>query len=922
MANRLILVDGSSYLFRAYHALPALTNSKGLNTGAAKGVIGMIRKLVADYAGDQVVVIFDAKGPTFRNDIYPEYKANRPPMPDELREQIEPIHDTIRAMGLPLICIGGVEADDVIGTLSVQAAGSGREVVISTGDKDMAQLVNDHVTLINTMNNTTMDHDGVVDKFGVPPTLIIDLLALMGDKVDNIPGVAGVGEKTATALLQHLGGIDAIYERLDAVADLPIRGAKSLAAKLEGARGDAELSYELATIKTDCDLELAEGDLDSSPLDYEALVELFRELEFKTWLEALLKGGGATATGTAGKDAPVADSAEKASELAPAVAAVEVTTVLEQAVFDEWLAKLEAAELFAFDTETTSLDYMVAEVVGVSFAVEPGAAAYVPLAHDYPGAPDQLSRDAVLEALKPLLEDAETAKVGQHLKYDANVLVNHGITLRGIHDDTMLESYILDAAGSRHDLDTLALKYLGQRTIHFEDIAGKGAKQLTFNQVPIEQAAPYAAEDAEVTLRLHQMLSEKLNQAPSLSTLYRELEMPLVPVLSRIERNGALVCRDTLAAHSQELGERILSLEAKAHDLAGGPFNLGSPKQLGEILFNQLELPVLRKTPKGAPSTAEDVLAELALDYPLPAVLMEYRGLSKLKSTYTDKLPEMIDARTGRVHTSYHQAVTATGRLSSSDPNLQNIPIRTEEGRRIRQAFIAAPGCKIVAADYSQIELRIMAHLSQDEGLLKAFANELDVHSATAAEVFGVEIGEVSGDQRRKAKAINFGLIYGMSAFGLAKQLGLGRNEAQEYIDLYFARYPGVADYMARTRELAHDTGYVETLKGRRLYLPEINAKNRQRQQAAERTAINAPMQGTAADMIKMAMLAVDGWLTGSTIDARMIMHVHDELVFEVEAGAVDELCETVGKLMSEVGLLDVPLLVEAGTGDNWDEAH
>ena len=922
MANRLILVDGSSYLFRAYHALPALTNSKGLNTGAAKGVIGMIRKLVADYAGDQVVVIFDAKGPTFRNDIYPEYKANRPPMPDELREQIEPIHDTIRAMGLPLICIGGIEADDVIGTLSVEAANSGREVVISTGDKDMAQLVNDHVTLINTMNNTTMDHEGVVDKFGVPPTLIIDLLALMGDKVDNIPGVAGVGEKTATALLQHLGGIDSIYEQLDAVADLPIRGANSLAAKLEGARGDAELSYELATIKTDCDLELVEGDLDSSPPDNESLIELFRELEFKNWLEALLKGGGATAAGTAGKNAPAADNAEETSESAPAAAALEVTTVLEQAVFDDWLAKLEAAELFAFDTETTSLDYMVAEVVGVSFAVEPGAAAYVPLAHDYPGAPDQLNRDKVLEALRPLLEDADTDKVGQHLKYDANVLANHGITLRGIHDDTMLESYILDAAGSRHDLDTLALKYLGQRTIHFEDIAGKGAKQLTFNQVPIEQAAPYAAEDAEVTLRLHQMLSEKLNQTPSLSTLYRELEMPLVPVLSRIERNGALVCRDTLAAHSQELGERILSLEAKAHELAGGPFNLGSPKQLGEILFNQLELPVLRKTPKGAPSTAEEVLAELALDYPLPAVLMEYRSLSKLKSTYTDKLPEMIDARTGRVHTSYHQAVTATGRLSSSDPNLQNIPIRTDEGRRIRQAFIASPGCKIVAADYSQIELRIMAHLSQDEGLLSAFANELDVHSATAAEVFGVKIDAVSGDQRRKAKAINFGLIYGMSAFGLAKQLGLGRNEAQDYIDLYFARYPGVADYMARTRELAHEVGYVETLKGRRLYLPEINAKNRQRQQAAERTAINAPMQGTAADMIKMAMLAVDEWVISSTIDARMIMQVHDELVFEVEAGAVDELCETVGVLMSEVGLLDVPLLVEAGTGDNWDEAH
>ena len=917
MANRLILVDGSSYLFRAYHALPALTNSKGLNTGAAKGVIGMIRKLVADYEGDQVVVIFDAKGPTFRNDIYPEYKANRPPMPDELREQIEPIHETIRAMGLPLICIGGVEADDVIGTLSVQAASIGREVVISTGDKDMAQLVNDHVTLINTMNNTTMDHEGVVDKFGVPPALIIDLLALMGDKVDNIPGVAGVGEKTATALLQHLGGIDAIYEQLDAVVDLPIRGAKSLAAKLEGARGDVALSYELATIKTDCDLGLVEGDLDSSPPDNNALLALFRELEFKTWLESLLQGDGLAAAG-----AVAADNAVEATEIEPATAAVEVTTVFEQAVFDDWLARLEAAELFAFDTETTSLDYMVAEVVGVSFAVEPGAAAYVPLAHDYPGAPDQLDRDAVLEALRPLLENAQTAKVGQHLKYDANVLANHGITLRGIHDDTMLESYILDAAGSRHDLDTLVLKYLGQRTIHFEDIAGKGAKQLTFNQVPIEQAAPYAAEDAEVTLRLHKMLSEKLTQEPSLATLYRELEMPLVPVLSRIERNGALVCRDTLAAHSQELGGRILSLEAKAHELAGGPFNLGSPKQLGEILFNQLELPVLRKTPKGAPSTAEEVLAELALDYPLPAVLMEYRSLSKLKSTYTDKLPEMIDLRTGRVHTSYHQAVTATGRLSSSDPNLQNIPIRTEEGRRIRQAFIAAPGCKIVAADYSQIELRIMAHLSQDKGLLTAFANELDVHSATAAEVFGVEIDEVSGDQRRKAKAINFGLIYGMSAFGLAKQLGLGRNEAQEYIDLYFARYPGVADYMARTRELAHKTGYVETLKGRRLYLPEINARNRQRQQAAERTAINAPMQGTAADMIKMAMLAVDEWLAGSTIDARMIMQVHDELVFEVEAGAVDELRETVGRLMSEVGVLDVPLLVEAGTGDNWDEAH
>ena len=919
MANRLILVDGSSYLFRAYHALPALTNSKGLNTGAAKGVIGMIRKLVADYAGDQVVVIFDAKGPTFRNEIYPEYKANRPPMPDELREQIEPIHQTIRAMGLPLICIGGVEADDVIGTLSVQAAAQQREVVISTGDKDMAQLVNDHVTLINTMNNTTMDHDGVVAKFGVPPNLIIDLLALMGDKVDNIPGVAGVGEKTATALLQNLGGIEDIFAQLEAVPDLPIRGAKSLAAKLADAKSDAELSYELATIKTDCDLGLGDGDLDSSSPDHDALIALFRELEFKTWLDALLQGADGAAPSAQGE--PDADDVS-VSDLARASDAVDVSTVLDQAALDAWLERLRGATLFAFDTETTSLDYMAAEVVGVSFSVEAGAAAYVPLAHDYPGAPDQLNREAVLDALKPLLEDENVAKVGQHLKYDANVLANHGITLRGIHDDTMLESYVLDAAGSRHDLDTLALKYLGQRTIHFEDIAGKGVKQLTFNQVPIEQAAPYAAEDAEVTLRLHQLLSEKLEQEPALSQLYRELEIPLVNVLSRIERNGALVCRDTLAAHSQELGERILALESQAHELAGGPFNLGSPKQLGEILFNQLELPVLRKTPKGAPSTAEDVLAELALDYPLPAVLMEYRGLSKLKSTYTDKLPEMIDPRTGRVHTSYHQAVTATGRLSSSDPNLQNIPIRTEEGRRIRQAFIAAPGHQIVAADYSQIELRIMAHLSQDAGLLTAFAEGLDVHSATAAEVFGVGIDAVSGDQRRKAKAINFGLIYGMSAFGLGKQLGIGRNEAQEYIDLYFARYPGVADYMARTREAAHDTGYVETLKGRRLYLPEINARNRQRQQAAERTAINAPMQGTAADIIKMAMLAVDDWLTHSSLSARLIMQVHDELVFEVEAGAVEELSATVSQLMSDVGVLDVPLLVEAGTGDNWDQAH
>ena len=920
MSNRLILVDGSSYLFRAYHALPPLTNSKGLNTGAAKGVIGMIRKLVADYDGDQVVVIFDAKGPTFRHEMYADYKANRPPMPDELREQIEPIHAAIKAMGLPLICIGGVEADDVIGTLSVEAAGSGREVVISTGDKDMAQLVNDKVTLINTMNNTAMDSAGVADKFGVPPELIIDLLALMGDKVDNIPGVAGVGEKTATALLQHLGGMTAIYQQLDAVAALPIRGAKSLAGKLELARAEAELSYELATIKTDCELGLDASALNSTLPDNQALIALFRDLEFKNWLEALLDNGlGAMVEAAANE--PTEDTL---SEDAPpqVVDPLNVITILDSATLDDWLNKLAAADFFAFDTETTSLNYMAAEIVGVSFAVEAGTAAYVPLAHDYPGAPEQLSRDEVLAQLKPLLEDESKGKLGQHLKYDANVLMNHGISLRGIREDTMLESYVLDATGSRHDLDTLALKYLGQRTIHFEDIAGKGAKQITFNQVPVEQAAPYAAEDAEVTLRLHAALSARLAAEPSLHALYRDLEVPLVPVLSRIERNGTLVCREQLGAQSAELGQRMLALEAKAHELAGGPFNLGSPKQLGEILFNRLELPVLKKTPKGAPSTAEEVLAELALDYPLPAVLMEYRSLSKLKSTYTDKLPAMIDPKTGRVHTSYHQAVTATGRLSSSDPNLQNIPIRTEEGRRIRQAFIATPGCKIVAADYSQIELRIMAHLSQDPSLLAAFAEGLDVHSATAAEVFAVDIEQVSVDQRRKAKAINFGLIYGMSAFGLAKQLGIGRHEAQQYIDVYFARYPGVADYMERTRALAHENGYVETLKGRRLYLPEINARNRQRQQAAERTAINAPMQGTAADLIKLAMLAVDAWIESSGVDARLMMQVHDELVFEVAEDAVAGLSDKVAALMSDVGWLDVPLVVEVGTGDNWDEAH
>lgn len=909
MSGSLILIDGSSYLFRAYHALPPLTNSKGLNTGAAKGVVGMVRRLVADYPGDQVVVVFDAKGPTFRNEIYAEYKANRPPMPEELREQIEPIHAMIRAMGLPLVCVSGVEADDVIGTLALEAAARQQSVLISTGDKDMAQLVGDHVTLINTMTNTIMDHGGVVDKFGVPPELIIDLLALQGDKVDNIPGVPGVGEKTALALLQNLGGLNDIFADLSRVADLAVRGAQKLGARLAEHRESAELSYRLATIKTDCELELSTDDLLAKAPDSAALTYWYKELEFKGWLSEALT-----------EDA--LDSPSEAAVVEPLAPPLEVITVLSLSQLDEWLAAIEEAPLFAFDTETTSLDYMQAEIVGVALAVATDRAAYIPLAHDYPGAPEQLNRDLVLTRLQPLLEDSQRAKVGQNLKYDANVLANYGITLRGIAHDSMLESYVLDATGSRHDMDTLALKYLGEKTTHFEEVAGKGAKQITFNAVAIEQAAPYAAEDAAVTLKLHQTLWPKLESEACLSTLYRDIELPLVPILSRIERNGARVDRQLLADQSHELGERLATLEQSAHDLAGQAFNLGSPKQLGEILFQKLELPVLKKTPKGAPSTAEDVLAELALDYPLPAVLMEYRSLSKLRSTYTDRLPDMIDPGTGRVHTSYHQAVTATGRLSSSDPNLQNIPIRTAEGRRIRQAFCAPAGRSIVAADYSQIELRIMAHLSQDKGLLGAFGANLDVHSATAAEVFGVPLEDVSSDQRREAKAINFGLIYGMSAFGLAKQLRLGRHEAQAYIDRYFERYPGVADYMTQTRELAHSQGYVETLFGRRLYLPEINARNKQRQMAAERTAINAPMQGTAADIIKLAMIAVDEWLSKTDIDALMIMQVHDELVFEVADTEVATLTSAIPDLMADVASLDVPLLVEAGVGTNWDQAH
>jgi DNA polymerase-1 len=846
----IVLVDGSSYVYRAFHALPMLTTSDGTNTGAVRGVISMLRRLLAEYPDSPVAVVFDAKGKTFRDDMYSEYKANRPPMPDELREQIEPIHEIVKAMGLPFICEPGVEADDVIGTLARQASAEGLEVVVSTGDKDMAQLVNPHTTLVNTMTDTVMDEAGVQDKFGIPPTLIIDYLALMGDKVDNIPGVAGVGEKTALALLQGLGGLDAIYDNLDSVAGLSFRGAKTMGEKLAKEKDKAYLSYELATIKTDVELKMVPGELHNHEPDQDALVDWFTRLEFKSWLEDLLGEGG----------------------VAPAAPALEVNydIVTEQKALDQWLKRLQEAEVFAFDTETTSLNYMEARVVGVSFAVEVGEAAYVPLAHDYLGAPEQLDRDHVLAQLKPLLEDDSRCKLGQNLKYDANVLANHGIELRGIRFDTMLESYVLDSTGTRHDMDSLSLKYLGHNTIHFEDIAGKGAKQLTFNQIKVEEAGPYAAEDADVTLRLHGALWPRLQNEQSLRSVLEEIELPLVPVLSRIERQGALISRELLGQQSSELGLRLEELKGQAHELAGQEFNLGSPKQLGEILFEKLELPVIKKTPKGAPSTAEEVLVELALDYPLPKLLLEYRSLSKLKSTYTDKLPEMINPATGRVHTSYHQAVTATGRLSSSDPNLQNIPIRTEEGRRIRQAFIAPEGYRIVAADYSQIELRIMAHLSGDEGLLGAFAAGQDVHSATAAEVFDVGLEEVSGDQRRKAKAINFGLIYGMSAFGLARQLHLGRKEAQGYIERYFERYPGVQDYMDRTRELAREQGFVETLFGRRLHLPEINARNKMRAQAAERTAINAPMQGTAADIIKKAMLAVDQWLRDGTVDARL----------------------------------------------------
>jgi DNA polymerase-1 len=900
----IILVDGSSYLYRAFHALPELVNSKGLPTGAAKGVINMIRRLIKDYPGSTVAVIFDAKGKTFRDDIYPEYKANRPSMPDELRSQIEPIHKMITAMGLPLVVVPGVEADDVIGTYCQQATEQQVSVIVSTGDKDLAQLVNKHVTLINTMTNVVMDPAGVVEKFGVGPELIIDMLALMGDKVDNIPGVPGVGEKTALGLLQSLGGIDAIYANLDAVADVPVRGAKKLGDKLAAEKANAYLSYQLATIKLDVELDAGIEELKQAEQDDDALQAIFAEMEFKSWQK---KGG--------------TDKGSADDKTVGANVAGDYELVLTSEAFTSWLIKLAQAEQFAFDAETTSVEYMAAKLVGVSFAVEAGSAAYVPFAHDYIDAPEQLSEEFVLGQLKPLLEDAGKAKIGQNLKYDAHVLKNHGIAMRGMKYDTMLESYVNNSTASRHNMDSLAQHYLDLKTISFEEVAGKGAKQLTFNQVSLDVAAPYAAEDADITLRLHEEIYSQLKRESKLLKVFNELEMPLLPVLAKVEQNGALLDVALLQQHSIELGKRLEELEKQAYELADQPFNLASPKQLGEILFEKLKLPVLKKTKKGAPSTAEEVLQELALDYPLPKVLMEYRGLAKLKSTYTDTLPLMVDG-SNRVHTSYQQAVTATGRLSSTNPNLQNIPIRNAEGRRIRQAFIPPQGYTMVAADYSQIELRIMAHLSGDQGLRNAFAQGLDIHRATAAEVFDVSLEEVSIEQRRSAKAINFGLIYGMSAFGLAKQLDVGRHQAQEYMDLYFDRYPGVAHFMDDIKLQAKDKGYVETLRGRRLYLPNINASNGMLRQGAERTAINAPMQGTAADIIKQAMIDVDKWLEADNIDARMIMQVHDELVFEVATPIVEGFIQAAAEIMEAAAELAVPLVVDVGQGTNWDEAH
>ena len=908
MQNSLILIDGSSFLFRAYHAVPPLSNPKGEPTNAIYGVSNMLRKLINDYPTEYFTVVFDAPGKTFRNEIYDQYKAHRPPMPDDLRVQIEPLHQLIKAMGLPLIMESGVEADDVLGALAQHAAQQGFKVIISTGDKDMAQLVTEQIILENTMSNTRMDRQGVIDKFGVAPEQIIDYLALMGDTSDNIPGVPKVGPKTAAKWLEQYQTLENLVANADKITG---KIGENLRASLD----QLPLAKQLTTIKTDLNLPYGMEDLKKQTIDIEALKEILTQLGFSSWVKTLDNQSSPATQDASSATAP-------ATEAKPTIIPGTYETILTQEHFEKWLAELNNAELFAFDTETTSLDYCKAEIVGISFAVVAGKAAYLPLAHQYPDAPLQLDRTKILAQLKPLLENPNKAKLGQNLKYDAHVLANHGICLQGIAHDSMLESYVLNSTATRHNMDDLAKEYLGVTTIHYEDITGKGVKQIPFQEVPIEQAAPYAAEDADITLQLHQTLITKLQEQPSLLSLYQDIEMPLLSVLSRIESNGVLIDTGMLSQQSLELASQIVSLEQAAHESAGHAFNLGSPKQLQTILYDQLKLPIRKKTPKGQPSTEESVLQELALEYPLPKLILDYRSLSKLKSTYTDKLPLQVNDKTGRVHTSYHQAVAATGRLSSSDPNLQNIPIRSEEGRKIRQAFIAPAGYKILAADYSQIELRIMAHLSGDAGLLKAFSAGEDIHKATAAEVFGVALEDVTTDLRRSAKAINFGLIYGMSAFGLAQQLGIDNSRAKSYIDLYFARYPGVKNYMDNIRAQAHEQGYVETLLGRRLYLPEIKSKNAARRQYAERTAINAPMQGTAADIIKLAMISTDQWLFKDKPDAKMIMQVHDELVFEVAEDQLENCSNAIRKLMCSAIELNVPLLVDIGIGNNWDEAH
>ncbi len=926
--NPFILVDGSSYLYRAYHAFPPLTNSKGEPTGAMYGVLNMLRSLIIQYKPSHVAVVFDAKGKTFRDELYEEYKSNRPPMPDDLREQIEPLHEMVQAMGLPLLSITGVEADDVIGTLALKAASDGRNVLISTGDKDMAQLVTPNITLINTMTNVILGPDEVKEKYGVPPELIIDFLALMGDSSDNIPGVPGVGEKTALGLLQGLGSLEDIYQQLDKIATLSFRGAKTLGAKMVEHEKVAKLSYQLATIKTDVALDKTFDDLVVNEPNLDKLLEMFTRYEFKRWISDLQNGGWLAQRSS--RKAPVPYSAEvaapkeqPAADNFPVISQENYESILTHESLMRWVEVLKKAPAFAFDTETDSLNNIDARLIGLSFAVEPGKAAYIPLRHDYLDAPEQLPVDEVLTALKPILEDKTILKIGQNLKFDRGIMENEGIELNGIYFDTMLESYVLNSVSSRHDMDTLADKHLNHKTTTFEEIAGKGKGQLTFNQIEVEQATLYAAEDADITLLLHQALYPQIEAIAPLKHVYHDIEMPLVPVLSRMERKGVLIDAQVLAMQSQEITQRLAEIEKETFALAGQEFNLSSPKQLQEILFEKLNLPIIKKTPKGAPSTNEEVLEELAHSHELPRLILEHRGLAKLKSTYTDKLPLMVNSKTKRVHTSYHQAVTATGRLSSRDPNLQNIPVRNEEGRRIRQAFIARDGFKIVAADYSQIELRIMAHLSQDKGLLDAFAQGKDIHRATASEVFGIPLDEVTAEQRRSAKAINFGLIYGMSAFGLSQQIGVERKEAQRYMDLYFERYPGVLDYMERTRKQASQQGYVETLDGRRLYLPEINSKNAIRRKASEREAINAPMQGTAADIIKKAMIAVDNWICHECPDdVHMIMQVHDELVFEVRESYLEKANAMIHKLMESSMALAIPLKVEVGVGNNWDEAH